>query len=46
MKTECNQPIEGREGRSTRFVGGQKNSILTVGQWIGVIGGWLNQRIG
>jgi hypothetical protein len=40
MKTECNQPIEGRIEQSTRSADGQERSALTVGQQVRVISRW------
>jgi hypothetical protein len=38
MKIEYNRRIEEREGRSTRFVDSQGNSLMTVGQRVKMIG--------
>jgi hypothetical protein len=37
-RTQCNRPTEEREGRSTRFADGQRDSTLTVGQQVKAIG--------
>jgi hypothetical protein len=42
-KTECNRPIEEREGRSTRIADGQRDSTLKVGQQVRAIGRWLTR---
>jgi hypothetical protein len=43
IKTECNRPIEEREGRSTRFTDGQENSALIVDQWVKAISRWSTE---
>jgi hypothetical protein len=43
-KIECNRPIEGREGWSTRFTDGQRDWTLTMGQLIKAIDRWSTRR--
>jgi hypothetical protein len=43
-KIECDRSIKGREGRSTRFADGQRDSTLTVGQLIKAISWWSARR--